>query len=340
MKGLIVYGNNKIELRRDVPIPEPDDYQCLTKTIACALCNGTDIKLLEEKLRGFSEYPAVLGHESVGEVIRVGKKVKNYKPGDRVLRTNLRGTEKLNSLWGGFAEYGLADDYRARVEDGVAADEGLCTQQVIPGTIDPVDATMIITLKEISSALDRVGMKPGMNVVVVGCGPVGLAMVSNAGLLGASNIIMGGHHPSRLDMALSMGAKEAVNTKKGNLEEAVSRLMPEGADLFVDCVGSTAVIDQGLKVTRETGKIVLYGIGMHTGDIIDWDHSPYNFNIQSVQWPIALKEMAVHDRVVSAVVEGKINLRDFVSHRIPIEDFEEGIRLVKSREGMKVALTF
>ncbi len=340
MKGLVVYGGGKIDLQYEIPMPEIDEYQCLTKTIACALCNGTDLKLIDGKLRGFSTYPAVLGHESVGEVIQIGSKVRNYKVGDRVLRTTLNDTEQYRSLWGGFAEFGLVDDYQARIEDGVSAEEGRCTQQVIPHEIDPVDGTMIITLKEISSALDRVGIQPGMNVVIVGCGPVGLAMVINSKLLGASKIIMGGHHQSRLDTARKLGADSAINTKDVKIIDAVRDIMPEGADLLIDCVGSAKIINQGLQITKETGKIALYGIGMHTGDAIDWDIAPYNFNIHSVQWPIALRERTVHERVISSIMEGKIDLKDFVSHRLPVEKFMEGIQLVKSREGMKVALTF
>lgn len=340
MKGLIVNGDGKIRLASDIPMPEPDDYQVLTKTIACGICNGTDLKLVEGRLRGFADYPAVLGHESVGEVIQIGKKVRNYKVGDRVLRTVLKPTERYYSLWGSFAEYGYADDYQARVEDGVPADNGLSTQQIIPREIDPADGTMIITLKEICSALHRLGLQSGMNVVVVGCGPVGLSMVVLSRLMGASRVIMSGHHSSRLAVARKLGADVAFSSKEEDTVEVIKKYMPEGVDLFIDCVGRTSIIDQGMQVIKETGKIGLYGIGIHSGDLIDWDRAPYNFDIQSVQWPIALREMEVHEEVIGYILEGKINLKDFVSHTLTVEEYEKGVELVKSRQGLKVVLTF
>lgn len=340
MKGLIVDGSGRARLASDIPMPELDDYQVLTKTIACGICNGTDLKLIDGRLRGFFDYPAVLGHESVGEVIQIGKKVRNYRVGDHVLRTVLKPTDTYNTLWGSFAEYGYADDYVARMEEGVPADEGLSTQQIVPPEIDPVDATMIITLKEICSALHRLGFQPGMNVVVVGCGPVGLSMVALSRVMGASKVIMSGHHKSRLAVAEKLGADVAFSSKEEDVIEVIKKHMPEGVDLFIDCVGRTSIIDQGMQVVKETGKIGLYGIGIHSGDLIDWDKAPYNFNLHSVQWPIALRERDVHEEVIGYILDGKINLKDFVSHTIPLEEFEKGIELVKSREALKVALTF
>ena len=340
MKGLIVRGDGTLELSDQIPMPEIDDYEAVTKTIACGICNGTDLKLIEGKLKGFSDYPAVLGHESVGEVIRVGSKVRNLKVGDRVLRTILKPAEKYNSLWGSFAEYGYVNDYAARIEDGVEADEGTCTHQVIPRNIDPVDGVMIITLKEICSALHRLGMQRGMNVVVVGCGPVGISMAALAKVMGTGKLMLSGHHEERLDVAKKMGADRVINSKNENLIRAVRDYMPEGVDLFVDCVGRAGIIDQGRQVVKETGKIGLYGIGMHTGDLIDWDNAPYNFQIHSVQWPVSQEERKVHDEVVGYVLDGKINLKDLVTHRFPIDAYEEGFQMVKNREGLKVALEF
>ena len=179
-----------------------------------------------------------------------------------------------------------------------------------------------------------------MNVAVVGCGPVGLSMVALAKQMGAGKVIMSGHHQSRLAVARKLGADMAFSSLDQDVVETIRKNMPEGVDLFIDCVGRTSIIDQGMQVVKENGKIGLYGIGMHTGDLIDWDKAPYNFNIHSVQWPIPLEEKAVHEEVIGYLTEGKLNLKDFVSHTLPVEAFEEGFGLVRAREGLKVALTF
>ena len=340
MKGLMIQSSGQIKLAEDMLMPEIDDYQALCRTVACGICNGTDLKLLDGGLRLYGAYPCLLGHEAVGQVIRVGKKVRHFHEGDYVLRSCMPDMPGLHSRWGGFAEYGMVDDYHARIEDGVPAEDGFRTRQVIPAGIDPVDATMIITLKEVTAALVRLGLKPGSSVVVVGCGPVGLAMAAMSKRMGAARVLLAGHHEERLQAAVNLGADEAVNTKTTDLVAYAKGSFPEGVDLFVDCVGKASIIDQAMQLMKEEGKIGLYGIGMHTGDCIDWEKAPYNFDIHSVQWPIAHYEEEAHDLVCRQVVEGGLDLKLFVTHVLPVEQYKEGIELVRSRKGCKVALTF
>ena len=89
MKGLVTDGRGGIFLREDIPMPKMGEYDGLVKTVGCGICNGTDLKLADGHLKGFGTYPAVLGHEAVGRVIRTGKKVRNYREGDLVLRSEL-----------------------------------------------------------------------------------------------------------------------------------------------------------------------------------------------------------------------------------------------------------
>lgn len=339
MRGLIIQQPGELVLRNDLPMPRIGAYQALCRNLACGICNGTDLKLLEGGLRGFMDYPCTLGHEAVGEVIAVGEKVRSFQIGDRVLRSALPDIPGIYSRWGGFAEYGMVDDYCARKEDGVPFDEGYSTQQVIPPQIDGVDAAMLITLKEVAGALTRLGMRPGMKVVVVGCGPVGLAMAALCCRMGATRVVLAGHHEDRIQTARRLGA-EAFNTKEVNAVPFLRDMFPYGVDLFIDCTGKAPVIDMGMQLIKEDGCIALYGIGLHKTDIIDWDNAPYNFHIHSVQWPIARYERQVHDLVCRMVVSGGLDLKEFVSHRLPVEQFEEGFTLVRRREGRKIVLTF
>lgn len=340
MRGLVIEKPGVLRLRDDLPMPVIGDHQALCRNVACGICNGTDLKLLTGGLRDFARYPCVLGHEAVGEVIEVGAKVRSFHVGDRVLRSSLPDLPDVYSRWGGFAEYGVVDDYDACIADGVPAHIDLSTRQVIPADIDPVDAVMIITLKEVAGALARLDLQPGMDVAVVGCGPVGLAMVSLSRQMGARRVVLAGHHEDRLRAAERLGADAAFNTKQVDTVQALRSMFPQGLDLFIDCVGRAQIIDQGMQVVKEEGKIALYGIGLHTGDRIDWDAAPYNFNIHSVQWPIARYERDAHDFVCSLVSEKKLDLREFVSHRLPVEAYAEGFELVRSRAGRKVALVF
>ena len=110
MKGLVVEAAGKICLREDLPLPEIDAYQVLCRNVGCGICNGTDMQLINGQMP-FIQYPFVLGHEAVGQVVAVGEKVRSFQEGDYILRSALPGLPGYHSFWGGFAEYGVADDY-------------------------------------------------------------------------------------------------------------------------------------------------------------------------------------------------------------------------------------
>ena len=86
MKGLVVTEDNKLYLEEKLPIPEIGEYEALVKNECCMICNGTDLGVIGGKVREVTRYPAVLGHEDAGRVVKIGKKVTSFKVGDLVAR--------------------------------------------------------------------------------------------------------------------------------------------------------------------------------------------------------------------------------------------------------------
>lgn len=341
MKGLVVKQLGKVELVTDIPEPEIGPYDALVEVIACGICNGTDLKLIDGHFKGYNAYPCVLGHEPLGRVIKVGNKVTSYKIGDHVLRGMLNDTPKYYSGWGSFAERAYVSDYAAMQRDGIPnINEGSKAQQIVPPDIDPRKALMIITLKEVFSGLKRFGVQEGMSVMINGCGPVGLSMIRFCKILGVGKLIVSDVHENRLLKAKKMGADILVNAGKDNVAEAVRDIYPDGLDIFIDAVGRNELINLGLNLIKFNGKVAVYGISPQCRADIFWEKAPYNWNIHFVQWPTFSDEASVHNQVVELVRSGAINLDDFVTHILPIEEFEKGLELVKSKEGMKVSLTF
>jgi threonine dehydrogenase-like Zn-dependent dehydrogenase len=341
MKGLIVDETGKLFIVNDVPMPETGDYDCLVKTIACGICAGTDTKIIQKHFKGYAGYPCVLGHESCGEVVKIGSKVRNYKVGDRVLRSMLVDTEKYYSGWGSFAEYGFVTDYWAMDADGIKnIFTGHMAQQIVPGDIDPEKAVMLITFKEVFSALKRFGIASGMEVMVNGCGPVGLTMVNLMKAMGVGRIVASDINEKRLAIAKEMGADDLINAAKGDVEAKVKQIVPKGLDVFVDAVGRNELMNLGLNLIKFNGKVAVYGISPKCSAEIDWEKAPYNWDIHFVQWPTFEEEAAAHDEVVKFVREGRLNLDRFVSDVFDIDDFEKGFDIIKNGDCLKVALKF
>lgn len=341
MRALIVDGKGGVKLLHDIPEPILGPYDALVKTAACGICNGTDLKIIAGALKGYHNYPSILGHEAAGEVIGVGEKVNAYHPGDKVIRCGLSGKlGEYESLFGGFAEYTLVTDIDAMKRDGLVGSHARAMQKVLPKQLDLNEATMIITFQEVYSALIRLGIQPGMNVAVAGCGPVGLSMIAILRLMGVSSVTLIGHHDARMQKGAELGADKLINSKYSDLVSELNRYYPQGLDAFIDAVGHCSIINQAFQTIHDDGIIGVYGIGVHSDQKTDWDIMPYNCKLHFVQWPLEDGMFDAYPQLMDWIVNGKLNCSDFVTNVIPVENFQEGFDCVKTRNGLKIALNF
>lgn len=340
MKGIVVEKPGVVCLKDDIPEPKISPYCAIVENIACGICNGTDLKIIDGHFKGFDTYPAVLGHESVGRVIEVGSKVRSFKKGDHVLRTILDDVGPCYySGWGSFSEYSVVYDYKNMVNDGLKnVNEYYMVQQVVPPDIDPVKGVMLITFKEVYTGLRTFGVLPEHSLLINGCGPVGLSMVKFASLMGVRKIFASDIDQNRLEKALKQGAHRIINPQREDLEKIIWEEEKDGLDIFIDAVGVNSLMNTGLNLVKFGGKIGVYGISPVCSSQIDWSKAPYNWSIQFVQWPNVRVEATLHDEVIDFIRRGMIQLDEFVTHVLPLEDFRKGLEIVKNKEGLKVVL--
>ena len=319
MKGLVVTKDNKLYLEENLPIPEIGDYEALVKNECCMICNGTDLGVIGGKVREVTRYPAVLGHEDAGRVVKIGKKVTSFKVGDLVVRA----------------------DYKAAMEDQADVKDinlGI-TQQVCPEGMQAEAASMLITLKETYSALKRIGVEDKKKMVILGDGPVALAFLSCAKLMGIQEIYVLGNHRDKLETAEKMGVAGIFLNKDEKEKKKASDLFNRKIDICIDTIGSNQTITQCLDYIKETGTIAVYGL--KSGENLDVPLPELrNFNIQYIQWPVPEVEAEVHKPVCDAIMDGKIDIDLFVTHRFSIDDYEKGFQAVKDRTALKVVLNF
>lgn len=340
MKSLVVDNQGQLSVA-EVSKPSFNDYQMLVKVLSCGVCNGTDTKLIHRTFKGFDTYPAVLGHEGVGEVIEIGKKVKNFKLGDVVLLPFLEGkTDGYYSGWGAFSEYAVTGDWKAMLEDGKGPgtpdfSEGYYAQQIVPKEIDPVGASMIVTFREVLSAIKRFGMEANKTLVIFGAGPVGLCFTKFAKLLGIGPIVLFDVVDEKLDEAKKMGADYVFNSTKVNVNEEVHKILPEGADFIVDAVGINQLINQAMELVTYNGKICCYGISPKLGMELDWSKAPYNWTLQFVQWPSKLEEAEAHRQIINWIQLGVLNPDDFISDVIGFDKILDAFEMVENRKAKK-----
>ena len=345
MKALIVDGKQKLSVQ-DVPIPKHGECQALVKMLSCGVCNGTDLKLIHGNFKNFNTYPAALGHEGVGKVVEVGSKVKNLHVGDVVLLPFIEGKMKLQhgssseeafSGWGAFSEYAVTGDAAAYIANGMGPgtpefSEAYFAQTVIKpeDRVDPVEASMIITFREVLSAIRRFQFHVNENVFIIGAGPVGLCFTKFCRLLGLKTIITSDIDDDKAAFAKTMGADYAYNSKTTDVNMNIKELFPDGIDCVVDAVGINELINQAMGLIKYNGKICCYGISPKLGMELDWSRAPYNWSLQFVQWPSKKEEAEAHTQIMAWINLGVLKPKDFISDVFDFEHIIDAFKLVES----------
>lgn len=323
---------------RDVPMPTIDDTECLVQILACAICNSTDRKIVDGHFRykGPEAYPGIVGHESVGRVLQCGAKVQSFEVGDLVLRpgASYRPEEKvgLSSMYGGIAQYG-------KVKDPVHGGSNM--HQIVPPDMDPVDATLLITLKETLSWLQRWQVRPGESVVVLGSGPVGISFAFFARMLGCHPVMVVGRREEPLRIALRAGADAAINSATDDVEDAVRHWTSgRGADRVIEAIGDDSMVELGLRILASGGRLGIYGIAP-TRAPGDMERRAVDIGMARREWLVEFfgpQEWVPHEHLLWLVNRGMVNLRDFYSHVVPIEQAARGFEMLASREAFKVVI--
>ncbi|MBE5997240.1 MAG: hypothetical protein E7240_07820 [Lachnospiraceae bacterium] len=343
MKAVVVTAPGKVEIRDDVPVPEISDYECLVKTHACGLCNGTDLQVIggtiEEKA-GFGGFPTVLGHEGAAEVIKTGSKVRHIRIGDRFIHNNLRPDvgNGYSKTFGSMAEYGLVCDHQAMAEDGFSPSEMpfYKKQKQFPKEINYIDAAMLLSLAESHSAAVNFGTKEGDNVLIYGSGPMGTALAMFMKLQGAKKVTIIDCIPERLANAERVAkADRLINFAEIPVAEAIGS---EEFDLVVDAVGKSGILIEGSQFLKPFGKVCSLGVLRKDDMMINVGQLKWNTSLHMLNWPYG--EYDIMPQTIQYILEGKIDPKDFYSHVMPYTRINEAVDLVRSRRALKVILDF
>jgi len=332
MKALLAIAPGMLRLS-ELDIPAPGDYDALVRLEACAICNSTDHKLMRHDLFP-GPLPIALGHESIGTVTVVGQKVANYKPGDRVFRQRLADAHVPGgcSRWGGFAQYGLVTDEWERQGVPYGPEPLPHDQQKLLIDVPPARATAMVTLMETLDCAVACGVVTGISFAVVGSGPVGQAFAMFAKLLGASPVFAFGRNPARAERFAAVSRCDGYVAGVDFPAEVRRIVAAGGFDIVLEAVGSPEALDTALELSGENGRVCVYGVPPES--------SPYRE--EQLARPNVTRVGAREGRAQAALVEmienGGVRLEDWVSHILPLAEYEQAFELVTLHKADKVVL--
>ncbi len=336
MRGAILHGPRDVRFEeRETPkIIKPTD--AIIRISATCVC-GSDLW----PYRGIQPIaqPTPMGHEYCGIVEEVGSAVTSIKPGQFVIGSFFASDNTCPNCQLGYqsscqhAEFvgtAQAPLLRVPLADGTL----VATPDVPTGDVVP----SLLALSDVMGtgwfAADAANVKPGMTVVIVGDGAVGLLGVLSAKQIGAERIIAMSRHQSRQKLAREFGATDIV-TERG--DEGVLRIKELtngiGADSVLECVGTQQSMMQAIQSTRRGGYVgyvgVPHGVELN-GEQLFFAH------VHLHGGPAPVRRFL--PKLIDLVWKGKINPGKVFDLTLPLDQVAEGYRAMDERRAIKTLL--
>jgi len=335
MKAMVLKSPAELT-QEELAYPSPGDGETLVKVSHSGVC-GTDLKIYQGAIP--VDYPRIMGHEMIGEVVEVGD-AQDVKVGSRVIidpviycdqchhckigQENLCPTGFLlgRDRNGGFAEYMLAPS-------------GAIFP--LPDNISDETAPLIQVMTTCLHAQRRVDIVRGESVVVIGLGVAGQLHVQLAKAGGAYPVVGITRSPERRALAEKMGADFTFTPGDDANDLVLEMTNGRGADLVIESVGAVSVLAEAIKMARIGGRLLLFGIYTATEAALPF-YQLYFKELSIINARAARREdyPACIDLVSSAAVQ----LDPLISHVLPLDELEQAITMLEKRDDqrMKVIL--
>lgn len=345
MRAVVFTGPGQPVEVHDVDLAPPREGEVLVRIAGAGVCHSD---LHVQRGEWPRQVPVVLGHEGSGEVVEVGPGVTDLRPGDHVVLSWIAPCGRCRWCLAGhearctFAAevvgpQGVLFDGTTRLSEGgepvrhYLGVSSWAEYAVVPASgaikvrddaaLDVVALVGCAVATGVGAVLNTAKVEAGSTCVVIGCGGVGLSIVQGARLAGASRIVAVDLVPAKTEVALAVGATDAVDASAHDAVEAVRDLLPDGADYAFDGIGHTATTEQAIRMLGLGGAAVLVGLppsgaraSFEPLVLTELDGRILGSNYGSIRPARDLPWL------VDRYVEGDLLLDELVTARRPLED--------------------
>jgi S-(hydroxymethyl)glutathione dehydrogenase/alcohol dehydrogenase len=351
----------------EVDLEGPKAGEVLVEIKATGICHTDEFTLSGADPEGL--FPTILGHEGAGIVVDVGAGVTSLKKGDHVIplytpecrqceyclsqKTNL--CQAIRSTQG----QGLMPDGSSRFSMGgkkvfhYMGTSTFANYTVVPEIAlakiredAPFDKVCYIgcgVTTGIGAVINTAKVEPGANVVVFGLGGIGLNVVQGARMVGANMIIGVDLNPARKELATKFGMTHFVNPKEveGDLVPYLVNLTKGGADYSFECIGNTTVMRQALECCHKGwGVSVIIGVAGAGKEI---STRPFQLVTGRVWKGTAFggaRGRTDVPKIVDWYMEKKINIDDLITHKLKLQDINQGFDLMHQGKSIRSVVVY
>ncbi len=311
-------------------IPSPDPSEVLVRVEYVGIC-GSDVHLFQSGRQGenVASEPMILGHEAAGVVVEVGSDVSRLHIGDRVA---IEPGEVCGSCY--YCKRGKYNLCPHMVFPSTPPHDGAYRTYMtvphygaipLPQNVTTRQGAMTEPLSVALQNTKRGGVTAGNSVIVLGAGPIGLMNVLFCRMRGATEIVVAGRHRRKLKTARTCGATTVVDAEQGDIIPTILEVTGgDGADVVIDCTGTSKGLQITPELVRPGGSIVM--VGMPPDDVV-------GLNVTKLIW----KEVSVfasfrYDNCFPAAIQalstGRIVVDPLITHEFPLTELSAAFHYV------------
>lgn len=330
MRAAVFKGpDRKLEIET-LDDPKPEAHQLLLKVHHCGVC-GSDLHMTESHSISALPTGSVMGHEFSGEIVEIGSALKGrFKTGQRVAgfpyiqcgvcEACTRGDATFGACTGAKG-IGLGQHHGAYAEYVTIGANGA---HALPDLVSSEEGALIEPLCVGLHAVDMAKMERGATVLVIGAGPVGLAVMLWARFLGARHVIVSELAETRKATAARFGATDAIDPNR-SLTAQVQQIAGKGPDIIFECVGAPGIIN-GLMMDAPRGaKIVIAGVCQQMDQIL-----PIMGVVKELTLQFVLGyRPADFDYVIDMIAKDRVEAAHMITDRITLDQLPDAFEALR-----------
>ncbi len=350
-----------------VELEGPKAGEVLVEIKATGVCHTDAYTLSGDDPEGL--FPAILGHEGAGVIVETGPGVKSLEVGDHVIplyvpecreceyclnpKTNLCQSVRETQGQGLMPDGSSRFSHKGQKLFHYMGTSTFSNYTVVPEIAlakirkdAPFDKVCYIgcgVTTGLGAVINTANVEPGSNVVVFGLGGIGLNVIQGARLVGADQIVGVDVNPGKAELARKFGMTDFVNPREvqGDLVAHLVELTNGGADYSFECIGRVDTMRQALECCHKGwGESVIIGVAGSGQEI---STRPFQLVTGRVWRGTAFggaKGRTEVPKIVDWYMQGKINIDDLITHKLPLEKINEAFDLMHEGKSIRSVITF
>ena len=365
-KAAIAFKSGEPLIIEEVDLEGPKAGEVLVEIKATGICHTDYYTLSGADPEGI--FPSILGHEGAGIVVDTGPGVMSVRKGDHVIplytpecrqckfclsrKTNLcqaiRSTQGRGLMPDGTSRFSLNGETLFHYMGTSTFSQYTVLPEIAVAKIRedaPFDTACYIgcgVTTGVGAVVFSAKMEAGANVAVFGLGGIGLNVIQGAKMVGADKIIGIDINPSREGLARQFGATHFINPKNvENLVDHIIGLTDGGVDYSFECIGNTQTMRQALECCHKGwGQSFIIGVAAAGEEIRT---RPFQL-VTGRQWRGSAfggaRGRTDVPKIVDWYMEGKIEIDTLITHRLRLEQINEGFDLMKTGQSIRSVILF